>query len=171
MMAVVRPRAKRNAAVAKQRGPNSPNPPVVPGMDTKPMPETAAPWRPKDCERVALVLQGGGALGAYQGGVYEALHEEGIEPDWVSGVSIGAINAALIAGNRRADRLPALREFWRRITDRTLWVHAPDGDVYRQSRNAFSSFTPPCSASLASSSPRSSIPGCSPPAPRTPPVI
>jgi NTE family protein len=110
-------------------------------MDTKPMPETAAPWRPKDCERVALVLQGGGALGAYQGGVYEALHEEGIEPDWVSGVSIGAINAALIAGNHREERLPAVREFWRRITDRTLWLHAPDGDVYRQGRNAFSSFT------------------------------
>jgi NTE family protein len=110
-------------------------------MDTKPMPETAAPWRPKDCERVALVLQGGGALGAYQGGVYEALMEAGIEPDWVSGVSIGAINAALIAGNHPADRLPALREFWRRITDRTLWLAAPDGDVFRQGRNAYSSFT------------------------------
>jgi NTE family protein len=51
-------------------------------------------WRPEGCDRVALVLQGGGALGAYQ-----ALHESGIEPDWVSGVSIGAINAAIIAGN------------------------------------------------------------------------
>jgi predicted acylesterase/phospholipase RssA len=56
-------------------------------------------WRPEGCDRVALVLQGGGALGAYQAGVYQALHECGIEPDWVSGVSIGAINAAIIAGN------------------------------------------------------------------------
>ena len=49
--------------------------------------------------QVVLVLQGGGALGAYQGGVYQAMHEAGIEPDWVIGTSIGAINAALIAGN------------------------------------------------------------------------
>jgi Patatin-like phospholipase len=48
-------------------------------------------WRPLGCDRIALVLQGGGALGAYQAGVYQALHEADIEPDWVSGVSIGAI--------------------------------------------------------------------------------
>ena len=47
-------------------------------------------WRPERCDRVALVLQGGGALGAYQAGVYQALHEAGIEPDWVCGVSIGS---------------------------------------------------------------------------------
>ena len=64
-----------------------------------PTTETATGWRPDGAGRVALVLQGGGALGAYQAGVYEALHEAGIEPDWVSGVSIGAINAAIIAGN------------------------------------------------------------------------
>jgi NTE family protein len=50
-------------------------------------------------ERVALVLQGGGALGAYQAGVYEALGDSGIDPNWISGMSIGAINAAIIAGN------------------------------------------------------------------------
>ena len=50
--------------------------------------------RPDNCGRIALVLQGGGALGAYQGGVYQTLHEAGLEPEWVSGVSIGAINAA-----------------------------------------------------------------------------
>jgi NTE family protein len=60
-------------------------------------------------------LQGGGALGAYQAGVYEALHEAGIEPDWVIGTSIGAINGALIAGNAAEDRLACLREFWRRV--------------------------------------------------------
>jgi NTE family protein len=65
--------------------------------------------------QVVLVLQGGGALGAYQVGVYEALHEAGIEPDWVIGTSIGAINAALIAGNAPVDRLAKLREFWGRV--------------------------------------------------------
>jgi NTE family protein len=62
-----------------------------------------------------LVLQGGGALGAYQAGVYQALHKARIEPDWVIGTSIGAINASLIVGNAVADRLDRLREFWRRV--------------------------------------------------------
>ena len=57
--------------------------------------------------QVVLVFQGGGALGAYQGGVYQALHEAGIEPDWVIGTSIGAINAAIIAGNEPGRRLDA----------------------------------------------------------------
>jgi len=65
--------------------------------------------------QVVLVLQGGGALGAYQVGVYEALHEAGIEPDWVIGTSIGAINGAVIAGNRPGDRVPRLRELWQRF--------------------------------------------------------
>ena len=65
--------------------------------------------------QVVLVLQGGGALGAYQIGVYEALHEAGIEPDWVIGTSIGAINAALISGNRPQDRMERLNQFWRRV--------------------------------------------------------
>jgi NTE family protein len=64
---------------------------------------------------VVLVFQGGGALGAYQVGVYQALHEAGIEPDWVIGTSIGAINASIIAGNAVEDRLPRLQEFWRRM--------------------------------------------------------
>lgn len=62
--------------------------------------------------RVALVLQGGGALGAYQAGVYQALHENDLTPDWVIGTSIGAINAALIAGNPPETRIARLREFW-----------------------------------------------------------
>jgi NTE family protein len=65
--------------------------------------------------QVVLVLQGGGALGAYQAGVYQALHEAGVEPDWVIGTSIGAINGALIAGNNPEDRIPRLREFWKRV--------------------------------------------------------
>ena len=66
-------------------------------------------------ERVALVLQGGGALGAYQAGVYQALHEKGFAPDWVAGTSIGAINAALIAGNVFENRVARLREFWQSV--------------------------------------------------------
>ena len=65
--------------------------------------------------RITLVLQGGGALGAYQAGVYQALHEAGLRPDWVIGTSIGAINAALIAGNKADDRLPRLKAFWKRV--------------------------------------------------------
>ena len=66
---------------------------------------------PGDEERI-LVLQGGGALGAYQAGVYEALSGQGYEPDWLAGISIGAINAALIAGNPPERRVERLREFW-----------------------------------------------------------
>src|SRR6201988_5445318 len=62
--------------------------------------------------QVVLVLQGGGALGAYQAGVFEALSNAGIEPDWVIGTSIGAINGALIAGNAPGQRVRRLREFW-----------------------------------------------------------
>jgi NTE family protein len=97
-------------------------------------------WKPDRCDRIALVLQGGGALGAYQAGVYQALHEAGIEPEWVSGVSIGAVNSALIAGNPRERRLDRLREFWSRITDRKIWLFTPDGDAARRARNSMSAW-------------------------------
>jgi len=64
----------------------------------------------------ALVLQGGGALGSYQAGIYEAMAERSLQPDWVAGVSIGAINAALIAGNAPARRVERLREFWHLVS-------------------------------------------------------
>ena len=64
---------------------------------------------------VALVLQGGGALGAYQAGVYEGLHEAGIQPTWLAGISIGALNTAIIAGSPEAQRVDRLREFWETI--------------------------------------------------------
>ena len=70
--------------------------------------------------RIALVLQGGGALGAYQAGVYQALHEHGMTPDWVVGTSIGAINAAIIAGNPREVRIERLREFWDSVSHADL---------------------------------------------------
>src|SRR3546814_882557 len=60
---------------------------------------------------VALVLQGGGALGAYQAGVYEGLHEAGIRPTWLAGISIGALNAAVIAGSPESQRVERLGEF------------------------------------------------------------
>ena len=102
--------------------------------------DPAAPWRPEACHRIALVLQGGGALGAYQAGVYQALHEAGMEPDWVCGVSIGAINSAIIAGNPPEKRLERLQTFWDRITARKVWHYTPDGDIYRKARNLTSSF-------------------------------
>lgn len=69
-------------------------------------------------DQVALVLQGGGALGSYQAGVFESLAETGIEIDWVAGISIGAVNAALIAGNPEGKRVDALRSFWNNVTAR-----------------------------------------------------
>ena len=72
-------------------------------------------------ERVVLALQGGGALGAYQAGVYEALAEADIHPDWIAGISIGAINAAIIAGNPPNLRVERLREFWTQVTADELW--------------------------------------------------
>ncbi|MBN9061619.1 MAG: hypothetical protein BGP06_02395 [Rhizobiales bacterium 65-9] len=95
-----------------------------------PIEELLAPYK-----MIGLVLQGGGALGAYQAGVFHALHEAKIEPEWLSGVSIGAINAAIIAGNRRENQLDRLQEFWRMVSDRKIWLFTPEGDVFRQFRN------------------------------------
>jgi NTE family protein len=67
---------------------------------------------------VVLVMQGGGAPGCYQAGAYRALHEAGIEPDWIIGTSIGAINGAIIAGNEASDRVQKLKEFWQRLDSR-----------------------------------------------------
>ena len=75
----------------------------------------ATDGRPALPGQVVLVLQGGGALGAYQVGVYDAMHQAGVEPDWVIGTSIGAINAALIAGNAPHNRMSRLQEFWARL--------------------------------------------------------
>src|SRR6202035_4991260 len=89
------------------------------------------PGRPPSYDKkVGLVLQGGGALGSYQAGVYEALASSEYLPDWVAGISIGAINAAIIAGNTPANRLKNLRIFWNEITAHTsLWPCALDGSL------------------------------------------
>src|SRR5256885_9194881 len=90
-------------------------------MNFQPRPNLATVDRrlPFDC--IALLLQGGGALGAYQGGVYEALAEAHIHPDWVAGISIGAINAAVIAGNPPESRVDRLRDFWTQVTSNGVW--------------------------------------------------
>jgi NTE family protein len=76
-------------------------------------------------ECIALVLQGGGALGAYQAGVYQALDEAGLDPDWISGISIGAFNSAIIAGNPPGVRVEKLREFWESVTQPFVDWHPP----------------------------------------------
>jgi NTE family protein len=98
------------------------------------------PWRPPGCDHIALVLQGGGALGAYQAGIYQALHEAGLQPDTVAGVSIGSINAAIIAGNPPERRVERLRAFWEGITARPVSLISWDGDVFRKATNAWSAF-------------------------------
>jgi predicted acylesterase/phospholipase RssA len=89
------------------------------------------PARPPSYDKkVGLVLQGGGALGSYQAGVYEALASSQYLPDWVAGISIGAINAAIIAGNTPENAVERLRSFWAEITAHTrLWPSSLDGSL------------------------------------------
>ncbi|MFS2137822.1 patatin-like phospholipase family protein [Duganella sp. Dugasp56] len=83
--------------------------------------------------RVVLVLQGGGALGAYQAGVFQAMHEHGLAPDWIVGTSIGAINAAILAGNPHETRLARLKEFWEGIAHRDSYDMRQLPDAQRRS--------------------------------------
>ena len=108
-------------------------------MNVRLSPYTAMTQKKLPFERIALVLQGGGALGAYQTGVYEALAESGIQPDWIAGISIGSINAAIIAGNPPNTRVDRLREFWTRVTSQHWfgWAKA-QGDGARNLMNHFS---------------------------------
>lgn len=87
-------------------------------------PQTSKPKNPQPNtpERTVLVLQGGGALGSYQAGAVEILDQQGYHPDWVAGISIGAINAAIIAGNPPEVGVERLREFWTRITENTAYL-------------------------------------------------
>lgn len=84
-----------------------------------PLPDLATS-KPSQAKRV-LVLQGGGALGSYQAGAYETLCHHDFEPAWVAGISIGAINAAIIAGNERDKRIGKLREFWEMASSPVPW--------------------------------------------------
>ena len=89
-------------------------------MDSNPMPRP-----PSYDKKIGLVLQGGGALGSYQAGVYEALASSEYLPDWVAGISIGAINAAIIAGNPPEARVEKLLRFWEAVTQPIVQWQAP----------------------------------------------
>jgi NTE family protein len=114
-------------------------------MDAQVQPRIPQSAQKLPFEVVTLVLQGGGALGAYQAGVYEALSEAGIYPNWIAGISIGAINAAIIAGNAPDTRVDRLREFWTQVTSDGPWSGAGNnciglarGDAMRQLLNQMS---------------------------------
>lgn len=115
------------------------------------------------------MLQGGGALGSYQAGIYEAMAETRLSLDWVAGISVGAVNAALIAGNPPEQRVEKLRPFWDTITTNPLldWVAVhelltPRGDLARRIHNAISAnYTLAFARRIFSrlvSTPRSSMP-------------
>jgi NTE family protein len=87
-----------------------------------------APTRTPAAARRVLVLQGGGALGSYQAGAYQALCHFDFEPDWIAGISIGAINAAIIAGNPPEKRVARLKEFWELVSSPVPWNPIASGD-------------------------------------------
>src|SRR5882672_6841052 len=92
--------------------------------------DSAPATKPADAQRV-LVLQGGGALGSYQAGAFQALCASGFEPEWVAGISIGAINAAIIAGNAPEKRVGRLKEFWDMVSSPVSWNPVMQGDRAR----------------------------------------
>src|SRR5215467_12027117 len=89
-------------------------------------------------ERIALVLSGGGALGAYQAGAYSALEKCGVRPNWIAGTAIGAINAAIIAGNSPHERVAKMRQFWRELSKHAA-NRRPRGPA-RWAKSAFANF-------------------------------
>ena len=119
---------------------------------------STGPATPAKAERV-LVLQGGGALGSYQAGAYQSLCQHDLEPDWVAGISIGAVNSAIIAGNPPGLRLERLKEFWELASSPVLWRPFLPGD---QSRSAFNEMSAAWIAAFG-------VPGFF--APRVPPAM
>jgi NTE family protein len=91
-------------------------------------PSNTAPASTPAKAQPVLVLQGGGALGSYQAGAYQALCRHDFEPEWVAGISIGAVNAAIIAGNPREKRVARLKEFWEMVSAPVPWRPIPSGD-------------------------------------------
>jgi NTE family protein len=121
-------------------------------------------------DNIILLLQGGGALGAYQGGVYQALAEANVHPDWVAGISIGSINAAIIAGNPPNQRVERLRKFWESITSTWFNVMSREldsllarGDCARSFLNQMSAITALVSGASAFFRPRTLSPWLHPP--------
>ncbi len=123
---VADPAAPAVKRAAKAKAPKAPEPNYLPPGGCAPpdlAPQGAGQKRPVHHEYTvrALVLQGGGALGSYQAGVYQGLAEAGVQPNWVAGISIGALNAAVIAGNAPERRVEQLRAFWEYIC-RQPWL-------------------------------------------------
>src|SRR5580692_1050825 len=118
-------------------------------MNVQVQPHVTTTQRHLPFECVALVLQGGGALGAYQAGVYEALSEAGIHPDWIAGISIGAINAAIIGGNPPNSRVDRLREFWTQVTADGPWPFLGDAKLGLARGDAARNFLSQMSATMA----------------------
>jgi NTE family protein len=96
-------------------------------MDQQPSAPATTPAKAQP----VLVLQGGGALGSYQAGAYQALCHFDFEPEWIAGISIGAINAAIIAGNEREKRIGRLKEFWEMVSSPVAWSPVTSGDRAR----------------------------------------
>src|SRR5205085_9956860 len=90
-----------------------------------------APARTPAKAQSVLVLQGGGASGSYQAGAYQALCHFDFEPEWIAGISIGAVNAAIIAGNPREKRVDRLKEFWEMVSSPVPWNPIASGDSSR----------------------------------------
>src|ERR1700726_4707055 len=109
-------------------------------MNFQLQPHLMAAKRKLPFECVTLLLQGGGALGAYQGGVYEALAEADIHPNWIAGISIGGMNAAIIAGNPPNSRIDRLREFWTQVTADGLWPFLGEANLGLASGDAARNF-------------------------------
>jgi NTE family protein len=118
-------------------------------MNVQVQPRVTTTQRHLPFECVSLVLQGGGALGAYQAGVYEALAEAGIHPDWIAGISIEAINAAIIAGNPPNSRVDRLREFWTQVTADGLWPFLGEANLGLARGDAARNFLSQMSATMA----------------------
>jgi NTE family protein len=146
---------------------------LLAGSPSAPKPRTASKGRNLRAglpfNRVVLLLQGGGALGAYQAGVYQALAETGLHPDWVVGISIGAINAAIIAGNAPERRVDRLREFWEEITAPAMGFDADlvglfeRGEAARALANQVSAATVACAGTPGFFRPRLPNPWFHPP--------
>src|SRR5688572_33454701 len=99
-------------------------------MDQQPSAPATTPAKAQP----VLVLQGGGALGSYQAGAYQALCHFDFEPEWIAGISIGAINAAIIAGNAREKRVERLKEFWEMVSSPVPWNRSEERRVGKECR-------------------------------------
>ena len=123
-------RASSASISAKRRGDPDCLGPLIEPKSPRAYPDRANVRPPSYDKTIGLVLQGGGALGSYQAGVYEALASSEYLADWVAGISIGAINAAIIVGNTPENRVKRLRSFWEEITSQTnLLPSMPNGSL------------------------------------------